>query len=43
LELRKKPWNATVSCPKNNELEETFERRLIKVNIIIKIDKIGID
>lgn len=33
LELRKKPWNASVSYPKNIELEETFERKLIKIKL----------
>jgi hypothetical protein len=32
LELKKNKWNASVSCPKDNQQEETFERKLIKVN-----------
>ncbi len=33
LELRKKTWNPSVSCPKNNEQDETFERKLIKIRL----------
>jgi len=33
LELRKKNWNQSVLFPKNPILEETFERKLVKVTI----------
>lgn len=33
LELRKKNWNPSVSCPKNNEQDETFDRKLIKIRL----------
>jgi hypothetical protein len=33
LELRKRPWNSSVLVPKNPILEETFERKLIKIKL----------
>ena len=35
MELRKKEWNASVAVPLNPLNEETHERKLIKVIIII--------
>lgn len=33
LELRKKQWNSSVLVPKNPIIEETFERKLIKIKL----------
>lgn len=39
LNLRKKEWNMSVAVPKNPLLEETHERKLIKVEIKLFICK----
>jgi hypothetical protein len=38
LGLRKKEWNGSVSVPKDMSIEESHERKLIKVSLSVNSD-----